>query len=69
MTGGWKCGSPDAADLLLVDRLGRVDVVVHELRELRLQFLAPRTQREVHAPDLRRALPGPAAPVGGSASR
>ena len=48
MTGGWKCGSPDALHLLVVHRLGRVDVALHEVEQLLLEPGGGRAEGEIH---------------------
>ncbi len=49
MTGGWKCGSPDARTCVPVDGLRRIDPVADEVGEAILQLPGARAGLEVHA--------------------
>ena len=45
MTAGWWCGSPDSRSCCVVDRLGRVDVLVHERARRSLNSSSARSAR------------------------
>ena len=48
MTAGWWCGSPEARSCALVDRLGGVDVLVHEGGQALLEIGTALARLEVH---------------------
>ena len=69
MTGGWKCGSPDAAHLLVVHGRGGLDALLDEGLELLDELLGAGADGEVHGSSSGHANgvsrpPGPYLPVG-----